>query len=319
MPQNTLSMNHLDQLASPTHGNHGNGTHSRHLARHSLEGGYIFPPERQTDAMTPVASSRPTSLQSSYSTNDLPTVKGSGFNTAVTPPKNHDEHFHHHNASLGRIPNSAMTRRSTKNSPESENARSNQPSQTTLQASAAPFGPQLPSVAPNPLNSSVSPTGLPFHLYGYPLQPYMAQGSGQMAGYGTPNNFGAPSNYVGGYRYNDSANHGVQRRQTESESAAQLIRYANYPLEHYKGELYTLCKDQHGCRYLQRKLEERNAEHIQLIFNETYMHVVELMTGMQELWIFSVTGPMLTRSQIPLAIICARNCSNSPTMSSEPC
>lgn len=269
----------LDQLGNST--SYDNGSHSRHLARHSLEGGYVFPSERQAEAMTPVATTRPTSLQSSYSTNDLPTVKGNGFDT-ITSPKNHSEHFHQHNASLGRIPTSAMTRRSSKNSSEFDNAGNNRSSQTTLQASAAPFGPQLPSVAPSPgLHNSVVPAGLPFPLYGYPIQPYLPQTNSQIATFGAPNNYGVPSNYGGGYRYNDSANRGVvQRRQTENESAAQLIRYANYPLEHYKGELYSLCKDQHGCRYLQRKLEERNPEHIQLIFDETYMHVIELMTGM---------------------------------------
>lgn len=273
----------LEQLGNPVHGTYGNGTQSRHLARHSLEGGYVYPTERQTEAMTPVASSRPTPLQSSYSTNDLPTVKGNGFDTAITSPKNHAEHFHQHNASLGRIPTSAMTRRSSKNSSDFENAGSNQYSQysqTVLQASAAPFGPQLSSVAPNPgLSNALVPTGLPFSIYGYPIQPYLPQNS-QMGSYGAPSNYGPPSTYGGAYRYNDSTSRAiVPRRQTE-ESAAQLIRYANYPLEHYKGELYSLCKDQHGCRYLQRKLEERNPEHIQLIFNETYMHVIELMTGM---------------------------------------
>lgn len=288
-------MMRLDHLGNSTPGNYANGTHSRHLARHSLEGGYVFPAERHTEAMTPVASSRPTSLQSSYSTNDLPTVKGNGFDAAITPPKNHTEQFHQHNASLGRIPTSAMTRRSSKNSPEFDNAGSNYSSQMTLQASAAPFGPQLPSIAPNPgMNNSAVPAGLTFPLYGYPIQPYLPQNNGQMAGYGAANNFGVPSTYGGGYRYNDSAGRGVvQRRQTESESAAQLIRYANYPLEHYKGELYSLCKDQHGCRYLQRKLEERNPEHIQLIFDETYMHVIELMTGMTQMYPFSY-DPMLT-------------------------
>ena len=50
-------------------------------------------------------------------------------------------------------------------------------------------------------------------------------------------------------------------------------------LEHLQGEIYGLCKDQHGCRYLQKKLEERNPEHVHLIFMETNQHVVELMTG----------------------------------------
>jgi hypothetical protein len=46
-----------------------------------------------------------------------------------------------------------------------------------------------------------------------------------------------------------------------------------------QGQLYELCKDQHGCRFLQRKLEERDATHIQMIFEETKDHVVELMIG----------------------------------------
>ena len=56
-------------------------------------------------------------------------------------------------------------------------------------------------------------------------------------------------------------------------------RFVNVKLEHFQGEILGLCKDQHGCRYLQKKLEERNPEHAQLIFVETHQHVVELMTG----------------------------------------
>lgn len=46
-----------------------------------------------------------------------------------------------------------------------------------------------------------------------------------------------------------------------------------------EGQLYELCKDQHGCRYLQRKIEEGNERYITMIFNETQGHIVELMTG----------------------------------------
>lgn len=56
-------------------------------------------------------------------------------------------------------------------------------------------------------------------------------------------------------------------------------RYNNAQLESLRGEIYPLCKDQHGCRYLQKKLEERNPEHMQMIFLEINEHVVELMTG----------------------------------------
>lgn len=57
-----------------------------------------------------------------------------------------------------------------------------------------------------------------------------------------------------------------------------MNRFANVSLESLGGEIYSLCKDQHGCRYLQKKLEERNPEHIHMIWLETNQHVVELMT-----------------------------------------
>lgn len=290
LPQNQSSNRRLSQLGSPSSENHGNETQSRHFARHSLEGGFVFPPEREHEAKTPVPSTRPTSLQSSYSTNDLPTVKGNGFDAAVTPPKHQTEQFHQHNAGMGRIPTGAVNNRSSKNSPEFDGATISQPSQTMLQASAAPFGPQLTQVVPpnSGLTGSVVATGLPFNPYGYSGQGYVGQTPNHMATFGAPNNYGGFPNYGTGFRYNETAVRGgvVQRRSTESDSS-QLTRYTNFPLEHYTGELYSLCKDQHGCRYLQRKLEERNPEHVQLIFSETYMHVIELMTGMKKALTFS--------------------------------
>ena len=65
-------------------------------------------------------------------------------------------------------------------------------------------------------------------------------------------------------------------------------RYANMKLEALENEIYTLCKDQHGCRYLQKKLEEGNPQYVEMIFNETHSHVVELMTGMFSLWLHYV-------------------------------
>lgn len=57
-----------------------------------------------------------------------------------------------------------------------------------------------------------------------------------------------------------------------------MNKFANLPLESLGGEIYALCKDQHGCRYLQKKLEERNPEHVHMIWLETNQHVIELMT-----------------------------------------
>ena len=63
-------------------------------------------------------------------------------------------------------------------------------------------------------------------------------------------------------------------------------RYANVNLQDLVGEIYALCKDQHGCRYLQKKLEEGDAENIRVIFEETNPHMIELMTGMSLMHVF---------------------------------
>lgn len=57
-------------------------------------------------------------------------------------------------------------------------------------------------------------------------------------------------------------------------------RYAEVSLESLKGDIFSLCKDQHGCRYLQKKLDERNASNTDMIFTEMHMHAPELMIGM---------------------------------------
>ena len=52
----------------------------------------------------------------------------------------------------------------------------------------------------------------------------------------------------------------------------------NTKLEDLQGDIFTLCKDQHGCRYLQKKLEEGVPAHRDMIFAETFPHFAELMT-----------------------------------------
>jgi hypothetical protein len=56
-------------------------------------------------------------------------------------------------------------------------------------------------------------------------------------------------------------------------------RFAGTRLEDLQGEIPVLCKDQHGCRYLQKKLEEGLPEHRDMIFRETFGHFADLMTG----------------------------------------
>jgi hypothetical protein len=57
-----------------------------------------------------------------------------------------------------------------------------------------------------------------------------------------------------------------------------MSRFHNLPLEAVGGQIYSLCKDQHGCRYLQKQLENRIPEQIHMIWLETNQHVIELMT-----------------------------------------
>lgn len=57
-----------------------------------------------------------------------------------------------------------------------------------------------------------------------------------------------------------------------------LNRFAGTRLEDLQGEILALCKDQHGCRYLQKKLEEGIPEHRDMIFRETFGHFADLMT-----------------------------------------
>ncbi|EKM60704.1 uncharacterized protein PHACADRAFT_246773 [Phanerochaete carnosa HHB-10118-sp] len=58
----------------------------------------------------------------------------------------------------------------------------------------------------------------------------------------------------------------------------EFNRFAGMRLEDLQGEIPSLCKDQHGCRYLQKKLEEGVPEHRDMIFRETFGHFPELMT-----------------------------------------
>ncbi|KAK4171365.1 armadillo-type protein, partial [Triangularia setosa] len=56
-----------------------------------------------------------------------------------------------------------------------------------------------------------------------------------------------------------------------------MSRFQNMTLEKAQGNIHNLAKDQHGCRFLQKQLENRIPAEINLIFNEVLPHVHELM------------------------------------------
>lgn len=62
----------------------------------------------------------------------------------------------------------------------------------------------------------------------------------------------------------------------------EASKFAGARLEEFRGKIYDLCKDQNGCRFLQKKLEEPNRQQLELIFEEVQPHFVELMTGIKK-------------------------------------
>lgn len=123
----------------------------------------------------------PPKLQSSFSSNDVPTVKSPGGSSSKANT-HAQQHFHNHNASLGRIPAGAVHRGHSRELSSDNTAVSReQPSypsiQSALQASAAPFGPSTTAPAPTSVGNNTSsgaPTmGNNFNNSGfYPMNGY---------------------------------------------------------------------------------------------------------------------------------------------------
>ncbi|KAL9066719.1 MAG: hypothetical protein Q9161_007401 [Pseudevernia consocians] len=274
------------------------------LNRHSMEASlaaYGQPTQHgQVSSNEPV---RPTlaNIHLSYSTNDVPTLKkANGLMSNITPPKTQaQQQFHNHNASLGRIPPSAMSNRHSRELPGGDARRDEQPNGyqqvlSGLQASAAPFGP--PTTASSPVDSMPNAMAQLNNAMQFPNQGYYPAFGMQMMNMGmTPMQMANPmafhnqmqafqpqsgfspySNYGSQGRFQDSQARVIQQRRMQN--GEENSRFINVKLEDLQGQILVHCKDQHGCRYLQKKLEERNPEHVQLIFAETHQHVVELMT-----------------------------------------
>ena len=179
LPQNSLQGNGSSS-ASQT-----NGPESpisvRPSHRHSLDMKYYDGSQDSSSQMTSPSKynqSTPPKLQSSYSANDVPTMRSANGVTSVnTTPNSHaQQHLHNHNASLGRIPPSAMNNRLSRevatNDSGSREAQNGgyQSIQSALQASAPPFGPttsQGMSQGQSPLALSSPTSQQQFGMPGY--------------------------------------------------------------------------------------------------------------------------------------------------------
>ena len=82
--------------------------------------------------------------------------------------------------------------------------------------------------------------------------------------------------YGSGALYQGGGLAGLKNKRADTER--EFNRFAGARLEDLQGEILNLCKDQHGCRYLQKKLEEGDTTHRDMIFRETFGHFPELMT-----------------------------------------
>ncbi|KAK0363246.1 hypothetical protein LTS02_013069 [Friedmanniomyces endolithicus] len=256
---------------------------------------------------------------SSYSTNDIPTLRSinggpsSGPATAITSPSRQSiglvdvsspENTISRITSIASSSNNNIDRQSQDfslalNQQDSSNDLTAAVN-SGLQANAAPFGP-MGNTHDSPMQNGqngMSPYAQPPYFQpGYNMQ-MLNNGFGNMnvGGYGGQpqwpaqmNMYGQPNGY-GGYQQfgqNGQANAGAgrfpdnqraltqQRRQAQEDAQA---RFNQVTVNQLTGEIYGLCKDQHGCRFLQRKLDQRADDSVQIIFEEVKEHIIELMT-----------------------------------------
>ncbi|WWC66536.1 uncharacterized protein I206_100439 [Kwoniella pini CBS 10737] len=121
---------------------------------------------------------------------------------------------------------------------------------------------------------SMNEAGRPYDAYnGFPPNSNVGAGFNPQAPYDPygfdDDGYGSGSLYPGG---------SIGLKNKRADQDREFNRFTGVRIEDLAGELLPLCKDQHGCRYLQKKLEDGEPKHRDMIFNETYGHFPELMT-----------------------------------------
>ncbi len=187
---NTAQMGTAETITSHQAGNSEAKTFGTRPYRHSVDLNQQFK-ESSSGSTTPTAMTpsstqvpaTPPKLQTSFSANDIHTVKNIGVTSAPAPISANahaQQHFHNHNASIGRIPPGVAKRHSRELSSDSHvnvTQPGNFPSiQSQLQASAPTFGPVptsqgvLPGVsqAASQTSTSTSTVTSPGSHGGYP-------------------------------------------------------------------------------------------------------------------------------------------------------
>lgn len=313
LPPTALSSN---GTIAPLNSILANGPHAGGQNRRSIEVGSIAETRRPLLMASASRSmnGNGSKAQSSYSTNDVPTLRSinadrSGGVSLTSPSLQPNttagtiEEDQSMNA-LDRVSSGSAAANGARQSHDFKPILKSQdqhsflnPAQPVLQANAATFGPYHPQEV-NSL-STVQSLGQPQAMQsayygGYGMQ-MLNNGFGSMNMNGShlgqsqwhnqpvafqQTSFGMhqQQHHQGGYamagasQYSDGQKNAVQQRKAQAEDFYNAVT-----IPELNGQLYSLCKDQHGCRFLQRKLEERNEHDIQAIFVEVKDHFQELM------------------------------------------
>ncbi|XP_024031999.1 pumilio homolog 12 isoform X2 [Morus notabilis] len=92
-------------------------------------------------------------------------------------------------------------------------------------------------------------------------------------------NFFHNSSNAGCYQFDSERSWDTYRDKRDFKSADLKYLPLKYnSLNEVTGRIYHMAKDQHGCRFLQRKFVEGTQKEIEMIFEEIRDHIVELMT-----------------------------------------
>ena len=261
---------------------------------------------------------------SSYSTNDIPTLKSINASAITSPLKSAIKPAQANTSSTATIhendapaDNTHVNGNGVSNGTDrtdrqhqdvtspvqatSDQMANHMDNQTAFQPSAQPFNPTFPT---DQYQHSFGPAMPPYQPNFYGGGPYgmpgpmqgLANGFGNMnmnmtGFHGQPQFPPFQQSPYGGFQqafpqgptvggaprapsthYNGN---GPQRRQGGEDN---LARFNNVNFEDLKPEILTLCTDQHGCRFLQRKLDEKDKNTLKMIFDEVHPSITKLMT-----------------------------------------
>ncbi|CAK7893960.1 pumilio homology domain family member 4 [[Candida] anglica] len=144
------------------------------------------------------------------------------------------------------------------------------------------------STSPHPSNNSNNPNNHNHHHHHHNNNNNHNNGhSNRFNGHSHRNRNQYTNDGMNVHRKMHNNNNNTNHHKRKGDDAS---KYANAKLEDFSGEIYSLCKDQHGCRFLQRQLDlgrENKTESggvlsseiaATMIFNEIYLKIIELMT-----------------------------------------